>query len=603
MVVARFGVAVALALAIAVVPIIPSVACAQPGLAELLEKEGADPAGVKSPEGSDDPAAKKNEPAKARDRTAIPSADRLRVAMKALQEVYGDELGEAQSPEAKSRVAIDMVTAAEVEPDLVNRYALLEMGRRVAVDAGDIDSARKAVGLLAAEFAIDSADVLEQTLSGVAAKATGDRASRVVEVLLGIAMDKARGDGNADAESLAKAAQAAARKSGRKADIERAQRALADIRALAKARGRVTQLREKLKENPSDQKARAELAVHLCTVDDDWAGGLTLLTKSDDAQLVRLASSDLGGPKDQPALMALADAWWSYAEGVKGDVAGLATTRAVHHYHSVIGELRGLDRTKVEKRIASAAAKRPGGGAAANRPRNLIVHLDASSPAALLGPDNRPLPEFPRSPIPVAVWLDPENTASAARQSAPGARPVAVTHEASGLRAVRFAGNQALLTTQPVTDAGTMIMVIDPTHPLAPACFVGKVGGKSGIDVWTRENAEGMFRIIDAPGNPFHISTTAGLMSRPGPQVVTVQWFQPMILRINGKLVSDQKKMPAMDRGVSKGIVLGASTDGLANPYSGLLCECLLFDVQLSPDAILQIERTLAAKWKAGGMQ
>jgi hypothetical protein len=76
-----------------------------------------------------------------------------------------------------------------------------------------------------------------------------------------------------------------------------------------------------------------------------------------------------------------------------------------------------------------------------------------------------------------------------------------------------------------------------------------------------------------------------------------------MILRINGKLVSDQKKMPAMDRGVSKGIVLGASTDGLANPYSGLLCECLLFDVQLSPDAILQIERTLAAKWKAGGMQ
>ena len=202
--------------------------------------------------------------------------------MKALQEVYGDELGEAQSPEAKSRVAIDMVTAAEVEPDLVNRYALLEMGRRVAVDAGDIDSARKAVGLLAAEFAIDSADVLEQTLSGVAAKATGDRASRVVEVLLGIAMDKARGDGNADAESLAKAAQAAARKSGRKADIERAQRALADIRALAKARGRVTQLREKLKENPSDQKARAELAVHLCTVDDDWAGGLTLLTKITD---------------------------------------------------------------------------------------------------------------------------------------------------------------------------------------------------------------------------------------------------------------------------------------------------------------------------------
>jgi hypothetical protein len=400
-----------------------------------------------------------------------------------------------------------------------------------------------------------------------------------------------------------KAAQAAARKSGRKADIERAQRALADIRALAKARGRVTQLREKLKENPDDQKARVELAVHLCTVDDDWAGGLTLLTKSGDAQLVRLASSDLSGPKEQAALMALADAWWSYAEGVKGDVAGLATTRAVHHYHSVIGELRGLDRTKVEKRIASAAAKRPGGGAAANRPRNLIAHFDASSPAALLGPDNRPLPEFPRSPMPVSAWLDPENISCAAKQTSPAARPVAVIHEASGLRALRFAANQYLVSAQPVTDVGTLIMVIDPTHPLAPACFVGKVGGKSGIDIWTRANGEGMFRMIDAAGNPFHISTAAGVMSKPGPQVVTVQWFEPMILRINGQLVSDQQKMPAMDRGVSKGIVFGASTDTVFNPYSGLLCEALLFDGPLPPEAMLQAERTLAAKWKVTFVQ
>ncbi len=581
----------------------PSATRAQPGLAELLEKEEAGRPAGSPPAGVDVPSAPQKEIPDGRTRTAIPSADRLRAAMKALQEVYGDEVGKAQSPEAKSRLAVDMVTAAEVEPDLVNRYALLEMGRRVAVDAGDIDNARKAVDLLAGEFAIDGADALQQTLSGVAAKATGDRASRVVEVLLGIAMEKARGDGAGDAESLVKAAQAAARKSGRKADIERAQRALAEIRSFAKARGRAVQLREKLKENPDDQKARAELAVQLCTVDDDWAGGLTLLTKSDDPQLVRLATGDLASPKEQAALMALADGWWSYAEGVKGDIAGLATARAVHHYHSVIGELRGLDRTKVEKRIAAAAAKRPGGGAAANRPRNLIAHFDASAPAALLGPDNRPIPEFPRSPMPVSAWLDPENMSAAAKQSAPAARPVAVIHEASGLRALRFNASQYLVSAQPVTDVGTLIMVIDPTHPLAPACFVGKVGGKSGIDIWTRAGGEGMFRMVDAPGNPFHISTAAGVMSRPGPQVVTVQWFEPMVLRINGKLVSDQQKMPAMDRGTSKGIVFGASADAVANPYSGLLCECLLFDVQLPPDAMLQIERTLAAKWKAGGVQ
>jgi hypothetical protein len=81
---------------------------------------------------------------------------------------------------------------------------------------------------------------------------------------------------------------------------------------------------------------------------------------------------------------------------------------------------------------------------------------------------------------------------------------------------------------------------------------------------------------------------------------VTVQWLEPMVLRINGKLVSDQKDVPAMDRGVSKGVVFGAQNDGLGNPYSGLLCECLLFDAQVPPDALLQIERTLAAKWKVG---
>ncbi len=546
------------------------------------------------------PPAVANQAAAAAPRQPLPPADRLRAAMKTLQDVYGEDVSKAQDAEAKARVASEMIKGAQAEPDVVNRYALLEMGRRVAVEAGDIDLSRKAVELLAAEFAVNGEDVLQQTLAAVASKAAGERASRLVEILIGIAVEKSR-TGDSDAgESLVKAAQAAARKSGRKADIERAQRALTEIRAMAKARGRAAQLRDRLKDNPGDEKSRTDLATHLCIVEDDWTAGLTLLTKSKDAALARLAGTDLATGTNSRDLMALADGWWSFADSSKGEMASMAMTRAVHHYHALVGDLRGLERTKVEKRIAAAAAKRPAGAAAPKRSRNLILHLDASAPTSLLGPDNRPLPESPRSPMPALAWLDPENLGASARQPAPGSQPVAVVHEASGLRALRFAGQQALVSPQPLPEVGTLVAVVDPSRPLAPACFVGAMTGKSGIDVWTRANGEGMFRLLDAVGKPFHISTTPDVMGRAGACLVTVQWLEPMVLRINGKLASDQKDVPAMDRGVSKGVVFGAQNDGLGNPYSGLLCECLLFDVQVPPDALLEVERTLAAKWKVG---
>lgn len=527
----------------------------------------------------------------------VPTADELRLALRSLHDVFGSDAATAKSAEAKSRIAGEMLTAASEEPSLVNRFALLDMARRFAEEAGDVDLATTLVNRVSEEFEIDIAKLREHALIEAAGNATGNNASRAVEVLTASAMDAISRDASEEAEHLAKAALVAARKAARKSDLERAQRTLSDLRSAAKAQSRIAGLRDRVKENPTDQKALLELALQLSEIKDDDRESLSILTACSDPLLVRLARADLAADGNPKASLDVADAWWEFSETSKGDVAAFARKRSLDHYHSAVIHLEGLEKTRVEKRISTAAKKKTTPGNA-KRVKNLVLHLDAASPVTLLGADNRPLPEQPRAPLPISAWLDPENPSSSAKQANASSRPVSVIHAASGLRAIRFEGHQALISSQALPKDGTLIFVVEPSRPLGPACFFGAVNGVSGVDVWTRSNAEGMFRVLDASGKPFHISTVAGVMARAGSYVVTVQWFEPMMLRINGKLVSDQKNVPAMDRGAPKGIVFGAHSDSLANPYSGLVCECLLFDVQLPADVLLPLERTLSAKWK-----
>lgn len=534
------------------------------------------------------------------ERSPIPSDALQQSALKTLKEVFGADAASAKTSDAKTRVAGEMLAAAAREPNIVNRYVLLEMARRVATDAGDIDTSRTAVERLTAEFAIDGREFLDRTLIAAAGNATGEQATRAVDVLIAAATERNRGNDPADAEALGKAAQIASRKSGRKTDIDRAQRALVDFRSMTKTRNRIAALRERVQDNPNDDKSLIELGIQLCENDETCAEGLGILAAVSDINLARLAKVDLATSSKTNASLRVGDDWWDYSESTKGDLAALAMRRAVHHYHGIIDRLEGIEKTRIEKRIATAARKSqtsPGG----KRSRNVILHFDAAIPASLLGADNRPLPDLPRSPLPVSAWIDPENLGGSAKQAAADAQPLSVVHEASGFRAVRFNGSQVLISPEPLPAMGTLIAVVEPARPLVNSCFIGAVGGKNGIDVWTRTDAVGMFRVLAADGKPFHISTVPGVMGRPGTHVVTVQWLKPLILRINGKRVIDQTDVPPINIAPSKGFVFGAQSDALANAYSGLLCECVVYDVQLPEDVVTQAERTLAAKWRIAG--
>jgi hypothetical protein len=76
--------------------------------------------------------------------------------------------------------------------------------------------------------------------------------------------------------------------------------------------------------------------------------------------LVRVATAEIATPTALPEITRLADAWWDWAESQKPPWKLAAQARAVFLYARVVDDLQGLDKARVEKRIATVAAA--GGG-------------------------------------------------------------------------------------------------------------------------------------------------------------------------------------------------------------------------------------------------
>ncbi|MCS7226939.1 MAG: hypothetical protein NZ821_08115, partial [Gloeomargarita sp. SKYB31] len=71
------------------------------------------------------------------DKMPYPEASQLRRAEALVQEVYGAEIAKAKLPQAKSKLAQDILKTAREEQDGAVRFAALQAARRLAVEALD----------------------------------------------------------------------------------------------------------------------------------------------------------------------------------------------------------------------------------------------------------------------------------------------------------------------------------------------------------------------------------------------------------------------------------------------------------------------------------
>jgi hypothetical protein len=148
--------------------------------------------------------------------------------------------------------------------------------------------------------------------------------------------------------------------------------AKADVARAARGQGRIV---------PRDG---AVLGEFLCLVENRWDEGLELLAEAAPGPLGAVAKKDRARPADPEARLALADAWWSWAESQPRVARNRYRARAAYWYALAKPGLKGLAAVRAENRVAEVIPA-PSGKAAAPETSVRSSTPGSKAPAAAPG--------------------------------------------------------------------------------------------------------------------------------------------------------------------------------------------------------------------------
>ena len=564
-------------------------AYSQPGLADLLDQEDA--AAAQRPaatEAAPKPAAGKG----ASGKPAVPPSAAVKESRAKVEEVFGKDLRGAKTATAKTAVATQILDHAAETPESADRYAMLVISMETAVAAGDIGTLMKVVGAIADNYDIPRAKVEAQCLQAFVADAPVAALGDASEAICNFSK-QCLAAGQVDvAKQWATLAINAARRAKDRDQQKAAVDMLNEVRAREKAADAVKLLVDRLAADPNDREAATELGRIRCFKEGSWEAGLPLLARGADPDLAAIAKLELGPVATPAARVKLGDAWWAYAEKQKGDDALAAETRGREHYAIALGDLSGLDKARVEKRLGEAAAARSG---AEKRPKSLVLWFDASAPGVLRGPTGQPFDRARAAQMPVGAWSD--LGAGVTCSVGPGAQPPVVDAKAfNGLPGVVFSGTQWLVGGFKTPQAGTVALVWQFEDMGTFMRVFGCMEDDPGIRVSNRTDGALWFELAtDFKGGDVAIAPPGSIQG--GQQlVITGTWPNPVGVRLNGRPFVAAKP-GAADARRGNAMVLGAMTEKGTYPFRGVIAELRVYDEVLPPARLTALEAELGAKW------
>jgi tetratricopeptide (TPR) repeat protein len=283
----------------------------------------------------------------------VPSADAVMKAEKSIKEIFKTEYAKKKASEQLDLAKKMMAQATETNDDSAARYVLLREARDIASRAGDIELSLKAVDELAKYYTIVPLGLKLATLE-MAEKATGNIPinKSIFEKSLVCADEAAAGDDYDLAGKFLKVGLAAARKTNVLAHTSLVATRTKDLENLRKEFEKVKQSLDALKTNPDDADANLAVGKYRCFQKGDWATGLLCLVKCADESLKTLAKKDLDAPVEPAARLELGDAWWDLGDKLDSRGQVEARLHALFWYRQTVGDLTGLNKTRVEKRVA-----------------------------------------------------------------------------------------------------------------------------------------------------------------------------------------------------------------------------------------------------------
>ena len=290
-------------------------------------------------------------------KTPIPSQSEQALAKALVRELYQPEYEQAATFNQKSAVAKKVLAAAN-DPgnDAAARYAMLDVARVMAVQAGDADIAFVAIDALETHFEIDALGLKQAALQAWAKETLPKEVrAELAKRMPPVAEEAAQHERYDSAVTLLQLARDTARRAG---DVQFAKDVVArlkEIEDIAAQFAEVKQALERLSVDDTDEVANDVVGRYYCIVRGDWDQGLPLLAKGGKAALQAPAERDLRGASPGAEQLALGDMWWEISKKDESGVGQQFLVRARYWYTAAAPNLSGLERAKCDKRIADTA--------------------------------------------------------------------------------------------------------------------------------------------------------------------------------------------------------------------------------------------------------
>jgi formylglycine-generating enzyme required for sulfatase activity len=259
-----------------------------------------------------------------------------------------------RKPEERAAFAQKLLAQGhDTANDPTSAYVLFDQAMSIAATAGDPDTAMNSASQLGDLYQVDALELKAATLTTLARTAKTPQAVQLIasqaESLTEKAIDQDRFD---YAKRFNALVLSAARKAKDLSLVNQAQARLRVIKQLETEQSKLASSLAMLKESPNDPGANFAVGSYWCFVKGNFDVGLPMLKIGSDKILQAIAIAELAKPTEARKQLALAEAWDSYADR-RNPAMIEAKRRARKWYLQSLDELEGLEKAKVEKRLAT----------------------------------------------------------------------------------------------------------------------------------------------------------------------------------------------------------------------------------------------------------
>jgi hypothetical protein len=249
--------------------------------------------------------------------------------------------------------------ADETKDDVVARYVLARLARDLAVQAGNVALAIRAIDLLAKSYAVEPLEMKAETLEKMTPSASEAGSRTITDAVLVLVDSAKEADNPGLAQRLMTLAKAAADKAKSATVTKKVETKARELDEFLNEFQKIEKAEARLKEKPSDADANLTLGKYWCLKKGDWKKGLPLLAQGSDAHLKGLAEKDLAQPKEAAAQVEVGDGWWDLGEKEAGKTKQQLVVRARYWYDLAEPGVTGLTKTKLENRLKDSERVAP----------------------------------------------------------------------------------------------------------------------------------------------------------------------------------------------------------------------------------------------------